>query len=192
MRQSQPFVPTFADCDRRHGHFWKTPRGASRIGEVRVASAAFHHANDVPRHNKQHARCSVPCADSASSVCMHEVCCMGARMEWRASVPLSIAASGSRSSPTLRNLECQARPPLSGVEATLILRRVNHLSSYFLPHSLQRSHRSEMPNLTLLTPYAYYKSTCGYCSPAGQRSKGETSLSYGSECQELLSIEPCS
>lgn len=39
-----------------------------------------------------------------------------------------------------------------------------------------------MPNLTLLTPYAYYKSTCGYCSPAGQRSKGETSLSYGSEC----------
>ena len=41
---------------------------------------------------------------------------------------------------------------------------------------------------TLLTPYGYSSSSCGYCAPTGSgKSKSATSLKYGSE-HHLLAI----
>nr|XP_019047146.1 hypothetical protein I302_03753 [Kwoniella bestiolae CBS 10118]OCF26076.1 hypothetical protein I302_03753 [Kwoniella bestiolae CBS 10118] len=40
-------------------------------------------------------------------------------------------------------------------------------------------------SLTLLTPYGYSNGTCGYCSPAGKRSKGSTSSKYGMVSEQM-------
>ncbi|GFZ47726.1 hypothetical protein JCM24511_05473 [Saitozyma sp. JCM 24511] len=42
-----------------------------------------------------------------------------------------------------------------------------------------------MSRPTLLTPYGYSSSTCGYCSPSGHRSEGKTSLKYGLEAPQM-------
>jgi arginine-tRNA-protein transferase len=40
---------------------------------------------------------------------------------------------------------------------------------------------AEMSRPSLVSPYGYSASTCGYCAPSGSRSTGETSLKYGCE-----------
>jgi arginine-tRNA-protein transferase len=66
-------------------------------------------------------------------------------------------------------------------------RRGSGIATCLLPSSglaLQRvNHHLDiavtMSRPTLLTPYGYSSSTCGYCSPSGHRSEGKTSLKYG-------------